>query len=142
MQYFGVADKEKRSSYDDVTTLEELKLLHLASLEREKWSQESFPVYENAVEQLYKFNPQGYANNLTKAWKFHYKMRLGLCKIADDQKNIGPTSCITEALKFAETAIRHACFPIASHSRARKLEKGKLGWFSAKQYRQKTGQKQ
>ena len=105
MQYFGVADKEKRSSYDDVTTLEELKLLHLASLEREKWSQESFPVYENAVEQLYKFNPQGYSNNLTKAWKFHYKMRLGLCKIADDQKNIGPTSCITEALKFAETAI-------------------------------------
>jgi len=105
LQYFGVADKEKRSSYNDVTTLEELKLLHLASLEREKWSQKSFPVYENAVEQLYKFNPQGYSNNLTKAWKFHYKMRLGLCKIADDQKNIGPTSCITEALKFAETAI-------------------------------------
>ena len=105
LQYFGIAAKERRSSYSDVTNLEELRLLHLASLEREKWSKNSFPVYENAVEQLYKLNPQGYSNNLTKAWKFHYKMRLGLCKIEDDQKNIGPTSCITKALKFAETAI-------------------------------------
>jgi hypothetical protein len=45
-------------------------------------------------------------------------------------------------LKFANTAIQHACSAIASDNRAKKLKKGKSGWFSTKQYWQKTGQKQ
>jgi hypothetical protein len=42
--------------------------------------------------------------------------------------------------KFAKTAIQHACSPISLNKRARKPEKGKSGWCSAKQNQQKTDQ--
>ena len=98
-------DEDKvRVSNEGVETLEELRLLHFAAKEREKWSRDSYPQYEKAVEKLYSLNPEGYTHNVSQAWKYHYKMRLGLS--ADGQ---GPsdswTKCMIEAVKFADKAI-------------------------------------
>jgi class 3 adenylate cyclase/TolB-like protein len=93
-----------RVSNEGVQTIEELRLLHFAAKEREKWSRDSYARYEEAVEKLYSINPNGYTHNVSQGWKYHYKMRLGLC-IENDSGKIGATNCMIEAIKYAERAI-------------------------------------
>lgn len=98
-------DEDKvRVSNEGVETLDELRLLHFAAKEREKWSRDSYPQYEQAVEKLYSLNPDGYTHNVSQGWKYHYKMRLGLCVDGADPAD-ARTKCMIEAVKFAERAI-------------------------------------
>jgi len=101
---FSLEEDKIRVSNDGVETIEELRLLHFAATEREKWSRESYPGYEKAVEKLYAINPKGYTHNVSQAWKYHYKMRLGFCG-AGDKARSGRTNCMLEAIKFADRAI-------------------------------------
>jgi tetratricopeptide (TPR) repeat protein len=59
---------------------------------------------------LYRINPDGYAHNLSQAWKHHYKFRLGLCRSKSDgaareEHRALNTECFLKALKFANRAI-------------------------------------
>ena len=82
---FNLEEDKIRVSNDDIETIEELRLLQFAAKEREKWSREGYSDYEKALDELYKINPNGYAHNLSQAWKYHYKFRLGFCKPKNNQ---------------------------------------------------------
>ena len=99
-----------RVSNDDIETIEELRLLQFAAKEREKWSREGYSDYEKALDELYKINPNGYAHNLSQAWKYHYKFRLGFCnpqnkKATKKERKATTTNCFLKAIKFASKAI-------------------------------------
>ena len=66
-----------RVSNEGVQTIEELRLLHFAAKEREKWSRDSYARYQEAVEKLYSINPNGYTHNVSQGWKYHYKCDWG-----------------------------------------------------------------
>ena len=85
---FNLREDKIRVSNDDIETIEELRLLQFAAKEREKWSRKGYSDYEKALDKLYKINPNGYAHNLSQAWKHHYKFRLGFVnqKIIKHQK--------------------------------------------------------
>ena len=102
---FKLEEDKVRVSNEGVETIEELRLLHFAAKEREKWSKVSYSPYEDAIDKLYSLNPEGYTHNVSQAWKYHYKMRLGLCKENGDEQYSGSTYCMLDAIKFAERAI-------------------------------------
>ena len=77
---FNLEEDKIRVSNDDIDTIEELRLLQFAAKEREKWSRNGYFDYEKTLDELYSINPNGYAHNLSQAWKYHYKIRLGFCK--------------------------------------------------------------
>ena len=102
---FELEEDKVRVSNEGVETIEELRLLHFAAKEREKWSRDSYPPYQEAVEKLYEINPEGYTHNVSQAWKYHYKMRLGLCRESGNEQFTGGTICMLDAIKFAKKAI-------------------------------------
>jgi class 3 adenylate cyclase/TolB-like protein len=100
---FDLEEDKVRVSNEGIETIEELRLLHFAAKEREKWTVGSYPAYADAVDKLFALNPEGYTQNVSQAWKYHYKMRLGLCR-NEDKKN-GSTNCMIEAIKFVDKAV-------------------------------------
>ena len=107
---FNLEEDKIRVSNDDIETIEELRLLQFAAKEREKWSREGYSDYEKALDELYKINPNGYAHNLSQAWKFHYKFRLGFCKPKNNQaskkeRRATSTECFLKAIEFSTKAI-------------------------------------
>ena len=108
---FNLEEDKIRVSNDDIETIEELRLLQFAAKEREKWSREGYFDYEKTLDKLYSINPNGYAHNLSQAWKYHYKIRLGFCKPQNKQptkkeRKETTTNCFLEAIKFANKAIK------------------------------------
>ena len=108
---FNLEEDKIRVSNDDIETIEELRLLQFAAKEREKWSREGYSDYEKALDKLYKINPNGYAHNLSQAWKHHYKFRLGFCKpksnkASKKERRVASTSCFLKAIEFATKAIK------------------------------------
>ena len=107
---FNLEEDKIRVSNDDIETIEELRLLQFAAKEREKWSKEGYFDYEKALDKLYKINPNGYAHNLSQAWKHHYKFRLGFCKpksnkASKKERRAASTACFLKAMEFATKAI-------------------------------------
>ena len=107
---FNLREDKIRVSNDDIETIEELRLLQFAAKEREKWSREGYSDYEKALDKLYKINPNGYAHNLSQAWKHHYKFRLGFCKpksnkASKKERRAASTACFLKAMEFATKAI-------------------------------------
>ena len=107
---FNLKEDKIRVSNDDIETIEELRLLQFAAKEREKWSREGYSDYEKALDKLYKINPNGYAHNLSQAWKHHYKFRLGFCKPKNNkaskkERRAASTACFLKAMEFATKAI-------------------------------------
>ena len=107
---FNLEEDKIRVSNDDIETIEELRLLQFAAKEREKWSREGYSDYEKALDELYKINPNGYAHNLSQAWKYHYKFRLGFCKPKNNQaskkeRRATSTECFLKAIEFSTKAI-------------------------------------
>ena len=107
---FNLEEDKIRVSNDDIETIEELRLLQFASKEREKWSRDGYFDYEKSLDKLYSINPKGYAHNLSQAWKYHYKFRLGFCKPQNKQatkkeRKATSSNCFLEAIKFANKAI-------------------------------------
>ncbi len=107
---FNLEEDKIRVSNDDIETIEELRLLQFAAKEREKWSREGYSDYEKALDKLYKINPNGYAHNLSQAWKHHYKFRLGFCKpkinkASKKERRAASTACFLKAMEFATKAI-------------------------------------
>ena len=107
---FNLREDKIRVSNDDIETIEELRLLQFAAKEREKWSREGYSDYEKALDKLYKINPNGYAHNLSQAWKHHYKFRLGFCKpksnkASKKERRAASTACFIKAMEFATKAI-------------------------------------
>ena len=107
---FNLEEDKIRVSNDDIETIEELRLLQFAAKEREKWSKEGYFDYEKALDKLYKINPNGYAHNLSQAWKHHYKFRLGFCKPKSNkaskiERRAASTSCFLKAMEFSTKAI-------------------------------------
>ena len=107
---FNLREDKIRVSNDDIETIEELRLLQFAAKEREKWSREGYSDYEKALDKLYKINPNGYAHNLSQAWKHHYKFRLGFCKPksnkASKKERRASVNCmLLKAMEFATKAI-------------------------------------
>ena len=107
---FNLREDKIRVSNDDIKTIEELRLLQFAAKEREKWSRVGYSDYEKALDKLYKINPNGYAHNLSQAWKHHYKFRLGFCKPKSNQaskkeRRAASTACFLKAMEFATKAI-------------------------------------
>ena len=107
---FNLEEDKIRVSNDDIETIEELRLLQFAAKEREKWSKEGYFDYEKALDKLYKINPNGYAHNLSQAWKHHYKFRLGFCKpksnkASKKERRAASTACFIKAMEFATKAI-------------------------------------
>ena len=107
---FNLEEDKIRVSNDDIVTIEELRLLQFASKEREKWSRDGYFDYEKSLDKLYSINPKGYAHNLSQAWKYHYKFRLGFCKPQNKQatkneRKATSSNCFLKAIKFANKAI-------------------------------------
>ncbi len=107
---FNLEEDKIRVSNDDIVTIEELRLLQFASKEREKWSRDGYFDYEKSLDKLYSMNPNGYAHNLSQAWKYHYKFRLGFCKPKNKQatkneRKASSSNCFLKAIKFANKAI-------------------------------------
>ncbi len=107
---FNLREDKIRVSNDDIETIEELRLLQFAAKEREKWSRVGYSDYEKALDKLYKINPNGYAHNLSQAWKHHYKFRLGFCKpksnkASKKERREASTACFLKAMEFATKAI-------------------------------------
>ena len=107
---FNLEEDKIRVSNDDIETIEELRLLQFAAKERENWSREGYSDYKKALDELYKINPNGYAHNLSQAWKYHYKFRLGFCKPESNQaskkeRRAASTECFLKAMEFATKAI-------------------------------------
>ncbi len=107
---FNLDEDKIRVSNDDIETIEELRLLQFASKEREKWSRDGYFDYEKSLDKLYSINPKGYAHNLSQAWKYHYKFRLGFCKpqnkkASKKERKAITSNCFLEAIKFANKAI-------------------------------------
>ena len=60
-------DEDKvRVTNEGSKTLDELRLLHFAAKECEKWSRDPHPQYEQAVEKLHSLNPDGYTHNVSQ----------------------------------------------------------------------------
>ncbi len=107
---FNLEEDKIRVSNDDIVTIEELRLLQFASKEREKWSRDGYFDYEKSLDKLYSMNPNGYAHNLSQAWKYHYKFRLGFCKPQNNQatkneRKATSSNCFLKAIKFTNKAI-------------------------------------
>ena len=107
---FNLEEDKIRVSNDDIVTIEELRLLQFAAKEREKWSRNGYFDYEKTLDELYSINPNGYAHNLSQAWKYHYKIRLGFCKpqnkkATKKERKATTTNCFLKAIKFASKAI-------------------------------------
>ncbi len=107
---FNLEEDKIRVSNDDIETIEELRLLQFAAKEREKWSRDGYFDYEKSLDKLYSINPNGYAHNLSQAWKYHYKFRLGFCKPQNKQatkkeRKATSSNCFLKAIKFANKAI-------------------------------------